>query len=111
MQILTRKVRRMISRGFLDLRPDIFGSMFKTNMFYGRTRINPHETAESVPAIGWRVNGSDGVEYQIMLTDADIRAINHARHVTYAGDEYGWPEAARPIGPKLIDPDAAKVST
>lgn len=47
------------------------------------------------PTIAFRARASDGREYTVNLTDADIQALWFARQSTYGGLHYGWPPTMR----------------
>jgi hypothetical protein len=67
MYISTKKVRRQSLR--------VNQSIAAKDLFYCRSMANepdPH-------MLGIRVNGNDGVEYQINLSFGDIEQLNHAR--------------------------------
>lgn len=80
---LSRRLRRTTAIASEPLHAAEFGSPISSNLFFAQ--------CNDQPTIGFRVRARDGREYQINLTAGDIEAINRARNVDYAGDEYGWP--------------------
>lgn len=94
MQMTSRKTRRTSLRADAPLTAPSFGSPIAANLFYA--------LCGPFPTIGWRVRDDKGTEYQINLTDDDIRAINSARYIAYAGPEYDWPEAQPIANPGYV---------
>lgn len=80
---LSRRLRRTTMLASEPLHAPEFGSPKAANLFFAKVG--------GFPTIGFRIRASDGREYQVNLDAVDIAAINKARNVDFAGDEYGWP--------------------